>query len=235
MRYLAAILTLVLVWACAFAVADDKRMSKMPPKAALGTKGAAAGKGATPSAPTQPQPGVPPAPTPSGALPAPVPSNAPPAPPPTVTRIPLVAADLIAADGRSVGTVVLTQTASGVRLDLALRDLPPGEHGFHLHTVGKCEPPSFASAGTHFNPENKKHGFFARDGHHAGDMPNILIPANGALSTTIMNNKITLERRRPHSVFHEGGTAIVIHDKFDDYITDPIGNSGGRIACGVVK
>jgi superoxide dismutase, Cu-Zn family len=152
-----------------------------------------------------------------------------------VTRLPLAAADMIAADGRSVGTVVLTQTPEGVRLALALRDLPPGEHGFHLHAVGKCEPPSFTSAGAHFNPESKKHGFFARDGHHAGDMANILVPPGGALSTTLTNKRITLDRGKPNSVFQEGGTALIIHDKFDDYITDPIGNSGDRIACGVIK
>ena len=143
-------------------------------------------------------------------------------------------AALKAADGKDVGTVTLTQTAAGVELALALKGLPAGEHAFHVHAVGKCEPP-FTSAGPHFNPGLKKHGLKAADGHHAGDMLDITIPASGDLTTKIVNTDITLEKDKPNSVFHDGGTALVVHANKDDYVTDPTGNAGDRIACGVIK
>jgi Cu-Zn family superoxide dismutase len=149
------------------------------------------------------------------------------APPPSAT------AELKSADGKDVGTVTLTQTRAGVRLSLALKDLPPGEHAFHVHAVGKCEPP-FTSAGPHFNPVQKKHGKLNPEGHHAGDMDNITIPASGKLTRRVVNKDITLEKDKPNSVFQEGGTALVIHAGKDDYTTDPAGNAGDRIACGVI-
>jgi Cu-Zn family superoxide dismutase len=153
-----------------------------------------------------------------------------PAPPPS----PSATAGLKSADGKDVGTVTLTQTPSGVRLRLALKGLPPGEHAFHVHGVGKCEPP-FTSAGPHFNPEQKKHGLKSQEGHHAGDMPNVTIPANGNLTLTVVNKDITLEKGKPNSVFfQDGGTALVIHANKDDEVTDPAGNAGDRIACGVI-
>jgi superoxide dismutase, Cu-Zn family len=146
---------------------------------------------------------------------------------------PSAAADLKSADGKDVGKVTLTQTKAGVRLQLALNGLPAGEHAFHVHAVGKCEPP-FTSAGPHFNPGQKKHGKENPEGHHAGDMDNITVPANGKLNATVVNNDITLEKGKPNSVFQEGGTALVIHAKQDDYKSDPAGNAGDRIACGVI-
>jgi superoxide dismutase, Cu-Zn family len=140
---------------------------------------------------------------------------------------------LKSADGKEVGTVVLTETKGGVRLKVTVNDLTPGEHGFHIHAVGKCEPP-FTSAGPHFNPNEKKHGLRSREGHHAGDMRNLKIPASGKLTTTITNKDVTLEKGKPNSLFHDGGTAIVLHAGPDDQLTDPAGNSGDRIACGVV-
>jgi Cu-Zn family superoxide dismutase len=140
---------------------------------------------------------------------------------------------LKAADGKEVGTVVLTETKGGVRLKVTVNDLTPGEHGFHIHAVGKCEPP-FTSAGPHFNPNEKKHGLRSREGHHAGDMNNLKIPKNGKLTRTITNKDVTLEKGKPNSLFHDGGTAIVIHAGPDDQLSDPAGNSGDRIACGVV-
>jgi Cu-Zn family superoxide dismutase len=139
----------------------------------------------------------------------------------------------MSATGKDVGFIELTQTRAGVRLQLALKDLPPGEHGFHVHAVGTCEA-SFASAGGHFNPEGRQHGFLTEHGHHAGDMPNIVIPRSGMLMQVILNSEITLERGQPHSLFHPGGTSIVIHADKDDHVTDPAGNAGDRIACGVV-
>jgi superoxide dismutase, Cu-Zn family len=142
-------------------------------------------------------------------------------------------AELKSADGKDVGTARLTQTRSGVRIALALKGLPPGEHAFHVHAVGKCEPP-FTSA-PHFNPEQKKHGKLNKEGHHAGDMDNIRIPDNGNLTLQVVDRDITLEKGKPNSVFQDGGTALVVHAGKDDYMTDPAGNAGDRIACGVIK
>jgi Cu-Zn family superoxide dismutase len=153
------------------------------------------------------------------------------APKPTTT--PTATAQLRSADGKNLGKVALSQTRSGVSLKLSLKGLPPGDHAFHVHAVGKCEPP-FTSAGPHFNPEQKKHGLKAPEGHHAGDMSNIRVPANGNLTLTIVNKDITLEKGKPNSVFQDSGTAIVIHANKDDEVTDPTGNAGDRIACGVV-
>ena len=147
---------------------------------------------------------------------------------------PKASAELKSADGKDVGKAALTQTRSGVRIRLSLNGLPPGEHAFHVHAVGKCEPP-FTSAGPHFNPGQKKHGLDAPEGHHAGDMRNIVVPAGGKLTLTVVNNDLTLEKDKPNSVFQPAGTALVIHANKDDYVTDPAGNAGDRIACGVIS
>ena len=143
-------------------------------------------------------------------------------------------AALQTAEGKDAGSVTLTQTPSGVLLALTVKGLPAGEHAFHVHAVGKCEPP-FTSAGGHFNPGNKKHGMMAPDGAHAGDMPNLHIPASGELAVEVLNSAITLEKDKQNSVFDADGSAVVIHAGKDDYKTDPTGDAGGRIACGVVQ
>ncbi|MGE0565234.1 MAG: superoxide dismutase family protein [Pseudolabrys sp.] len=143
-------------------------------------------------------------------------------------------ASLKNAKGEDAGSVTLTQTPSGVLLSLSVKGLPAGEHAFHVHGVGKCEPP-FTSAGGHFNPGAKKHGLMAAEGHHAGDMPNLHIPASGALTVEVVNAAITLDKGKPNSVFGPNGTAIIIHAGKDDYKTDPTGEAGGRIACGVIQ
>ncbi len=135
--------------------------------------------------------------------------------------------------GADVGTATLTQTKKGVQIQLSLKGLPPGERAFHVHEAGRCEPP-FTSAGGHFNPEKKKHGKVAGGGH-AGDMPNITIGKDGTLKTSVVNEAITLDKGKPNSVFHSGGTAIVIHAGPDDYKSDPAGDAGARIACGVIQ
>ena len=135
-------------------------------------------------------------------------------------------------NGKDVGVVELMQTPAGVLLKVAVKGLPAGEHAFHIHAVGKCEPP-FESAGPHFNPDNQKHGIMSGHGH-AGDMPNLHIPPSGALSVEVINAAITLDKDKPNSVFHPEGTAIVIHADKDDYKSDPAGNAGDRIACGVI-
>lgn len=138
------------------------------------------------------------------------------------------------AGGKEVGSVNLTQTPHGVLINLSVKGLAAGEHAFHVHAVGKCEPP-FTSAGGHFNPTNKKHGMLAAEGYHAGDMPNLHVPQSGDLTVEVVNASITLEKGKPNSVFDADGSAIVIHAGSDDYKTDPTGEAGGRIACGVIQ
>jgi superoxide dismutase, Cu-Zn family len=138
------------------------------------------------------------------------------------------------AQGKSVGTASLWQQGPGVGLELHLHDLPPGKHAIHFHQNPKCDAPDFKSAGPHFNPEGKKHGLENPEGHHAGDMQNFTVDANGkANGLRLQDNDVTLGDG-PHSLFSNGGTAIVIHAKADDMKTDPSGNSGDRIACGVI-
>ena len=143
-------------------------------------------------------------------------------------------ATLKTVDGKDAGSATLTQTPSGVLIALSVKNLPAGEHAFHVHAVGKCEPP-FTSAGGHFNPESKKHGLMSGEGHHAGDMPNLVVPASGELKLEVLNTAITLDKDKPNSLLKPDGTAVVIHAAADDYKTDPTGEAGGRIACGVIE
>lgn len=136
--------------------------------------------------------------------------------------------------GKSVGTATLSATLNGVNVKLNVHDLPAGDHGIHFHQTAKCEGPDFKSAGAHFNPDGKKHGLQNPDGPHAGDVPNFTVDAQGKSKASVVAPNVTLTDG-PHSVFTGGGTALVIHAKADDGKTDPSGNSGDRIACGVIN
>ena len=138
------------------------------------------------------------------------------------------------AGGKEVGSAQLSQTPHGVLVRLTLKGIAAGEHAFHVHQAGKCEPP-FTTAGGHFNPGTKKHGIMVGDGPHAGDMPNLHIPSDGNLAIEVLNAAVTLDRDKPNSLYKPEGTALIIHAGKDDYKSDPAGNAGDRIACGVIQ
>jgi Cu-Zn family superoxide dismutase len=138
------------------------------------------------------------------------------------------------AKGDSIGTATLSPDAAGVKIALAIMGLSPGEHAIHVHQTAKCEGPAFTSAGGHFNPEQKQHGKDNPQGPHAGDMPNFTVDSTGRSRDTVVAPGVTLGDG-PHSVFTGGGTALVVHEKADDLKSDPAGNAGARIACGVIR
>jgi len=138
------------------------------------------------------------------------------------------------AQGQSVGTATITAArAGGVRIAFDLKNLPAGEHGVHIHAAAKCEGPKFTTAGGHFNPDGKQHGSMNPQGPHAGDLGNITVKNDGTFRGTVTDSLVNLGSDN-HSLFTNGGTAIVIHANADDMKTDPSGNSGDRIACGVI-
>lgn len=137
------------------------------------------------------------------------------------------------AEGTTVGTVTLTEGEAGVRIAGEFTGLPEGTHAFHVHTVGTCTAPDFASAGAHFNPTMTEHGLDNPQGPHAGDMQNFEVLADGSATVAVDNDRITLSEG-PNSVFDADGSALVIHADPDDNVSDPAGNAGARIACGVI-
>ncbi len=143
-------------------------------------------------------------------------------------------AELSDSKGQKVGSATLREAKGGVRIKLNLSNLPAGTHAVHIHAVGKCDAPDFKTAGPHFNPERKKHGTKNPEGPHAGDLPNFEVGKNGHARVSLVATHVTLGDG-PNSLFHPEGTALVIHEKPDDYVTDPAGNAGARIACGVVQ
>lgn len=143
-------------------------------------------------------------------------------------------AQMIGADGKETGTVELEETLAGVLITVRLKLLPPGPHGFHIHDIGRCEPP-FASSGKVLNPLNAKHGLRHEEGPAMGNMPNLYVAPNGEVAAEVLNPFVTLAPDADGSLVRESGTAIIVRTNADDHKTQPEGNSGAPIACGVIK
>lgn len=141
---------------------------------------------------------------------------------------------MINSEGINIGVATLTESQEGVKIRLKAEGLPPGEKAIHIHETGKCMIPDFNSAGAHFNPFEKEHGFDNPKGHHAGDLPNIEIAEDGTVDVEIIAPDVTLKEGEKNSLLDQDGSAIVIHEKADDYQTDPAGDAGARIACGAM-
>ena len=137
---------------------------------------------------------------------------------------------MIDAKSKSIGTATLTQTPHGVLISVDLHGMKPGVHAIHLHETGKCEPP-FKTAGGHFNPAHKQHGFLQAEGAHGGDLPNLDVPADGKVKAEFIAHDVTIEG----SLLDADGAALVVHAKADDYKTQPAGDAGDRVACGVIQ
>ena len=142
---------------------------------------------------------------------------------------------LINAEGKQVGTATLSETSKGTHILLKAEGLEPGVKAIHFHEKASCEKPTFESAGGHFNPTGKQHGFQNNKGYHAGDLPNIEIDKDGTIELETISPAVVLTKGKSNSLLDTDGSAIVIHESADDYKTDPAGNSGKRIVCGEIK
>ena len=148
---------------------------------------------------------------------------------------PKAKAELLDGKGQPVGTAILAQGPRVVEMLLRVWTLAPGPHGLHIHSVGRCEPPDFLSSGGHFNPHGKRHGLKNPLGPHAGDLRNLIVGPDGRATSRYVLPYVTLETTGMDSLFRGEGTALVVHIDDDDDLTDPIGNTGARIACGVIR
>ncbi|NVD44660.1 superoxide dismutase family protein [Qipengyuania atrilutea] len=146
---------------------------------------------------------------------------------------PIGTAMIMSSTGAQLGTATLLENGNSLSVSVEVAGLPPGSHGFHLHTTGRCEAPDFQSAGGHLNPANKSHGIYSPNGAHLGDLPNLQVSDNGTAAQTfsLVGNNVNSEA----AIFDADGTAVMIHAGADDYRTDPAGDAGSRIACGVLR
>ena len=144
-------------------------------------------------------------------------------------------ADVKNATGQSVGAAKFKEANGSVEMSVKVMNLPAGVHAIHVHEKGACDAPDYKTAGGHFNPAKKQHGLQNPQGHHAGDMPNLTVNAKGKGTFKATLHGATLAGSGDNSMFHQGGTSLVIHEKEDDLKTDPAGNAGARIACGLIK
>ena len=147
---------------------------------------------------------------------------------------PAAVARLMDGKGRVIGNAVLSQEGGGVRILLDVTGLVPGDKAVHIHEVGRCDPPAFESAGAHFNPTKAEHGTSNPRGPHAGDLPDVAVDAEGKGHLEVTAKRVTLDKKVTASLLDADGSAIVIHERADDKRTDPAGDSGPRIACGVI-
>jgi len=148
---------------------------------------------------------------------------------------PEVLFELNDADGQLVATATIAESGNAVNIELEGTELPSGEHGFHIHENAACETPDFESAGGHFNPTDANHGFHDPDGPHAGDLDNIMVMEDGTVHTEVTADMVTLEKGEDNSLFKDGGSSLVIHADPDDNTSQPSGDAGERIACGVIE
>lgn len=146
----------------------------------------------------------------------------------------IAVANLKNADGKPVASATLVEDREGVHIKVIASGLPPGLHGFHIHEKGACETPNFESSGGHFNPFGKKHGLRNGEGPHAGDLPNLPVNELGVAEFMVTTKHVTLGTGK-NSLFGGAGTCLVIHADPDDEVSDPAGNSGARLACGVIE
>lgn len=137
--------------------------------------------------------------------------------------------------GQDVGFAKLEETSQGILIRAELQNLPEGWHGFHLHTTGKCDGPDFATAGGHYNPMGTHHGYEDPQGPHIGDLPNIYVGPDGKAKLEVFAAHVSLMPEGKNNLLDEDGTALVIHAKPDDYHSQPAGEAGARLACGVLR
>ena len=162
-----------------------------------------------------------------GAMDAKVPVNA--------ESVKSVETTLVDTDGNEIGEAHFTEADDILTISLRAEGLEPGTHGIHLHEKAVCTPPDFKSAGGHFNPTDKEHGFDNPKGYHLGDLPNLEVGKDGKVSVKVSMHNVTLQLGKPNSLLDNGGSSLVIHAGPDDYKTDPAGDSGARIAFGVIQ
>lgn len=225
-RYLMPLLAIALVTACGGGGGGQSAPTSAPAKPTTAPAAASPAAVASPSPASSPT-------TSAVAKPAGVASPSPsPSASPSAAG---VIAELRDANNQVVGTAQFSEeTGGGVRVRLDARSLPPGNHGIHIHEVARCDPPDFMTAGAHFNPTSRQHGLQNPNGHHAGDLPNLQVGADGTGRFDEVDRDVTLGSGTS-TLFDADGSALVIHANPDDEMTDPSGNSGGRIACGTIR